>query len=215
VFVISAIMLGLFAPPIAPRTSAERDLMTLGATVQSGQADSQTYAQYIGVLISAGQLSKAQQALNEVLRTAKRDRSYLLAQQAQLNLAEKDYKGTVTAANKAMVEAEKELKAYMEKNVANNRVATAGAVMPDSFTDAALYKAEALMATKKYAAAIKAFDVYIKEHATDSDILVARALAKIKTGDKKGAETDLRGALKYVPDFQPALDGLKQIGAAR
>ena len=42
-----------------------------------------------------------------------------------------------------------------------------------------------------------------------------RATAKMQVGDKKGAEADYRAALKYIPDYQPALDGLKQIGAAQ
>ena len=45
--------------------------------------------------------------------------------------------------------------------------------------------------------------------------LVTRASAKVQLGDKKGAAADYRAALKYIPDYQPALDGLKQIGAAR
>ena len=42
-----------------------------------------------------------------------------------------------------------------------------------------------------------------------------RAQAKAKVGDKQGAANDYRAALKYIPDFQPALDGLKQIGVAQ
>jgi len=213
--ILSAMMFGLLTPASLPRTAAERDLMALNATVQSGKATTQTYAQYVSTLIGAGQLSKAQQALNEALNTAKTDRSYLYAQQADLLLAQKDYRGTVTAADKAMAEANKELKAFMDNNLKNNRAAAAGAVIPTSYTDAALAKAQALLASKDYAGAIKAFDLYLKQSPTDSDILVQRAQTKIQVGDKKGAAADFRAALKYIPDYQPALNGLKQIGAAQ
>lgn len=213
--VLSAMMFGLLSPAAAPRTEAEKDILTLNDAVQSGKATTQTYARYISVLISAGQLSKAQQALDEAFKTAKTDRSYLYAQQAQLDLTRKDYAGTVAAADKAMAEAQSELKAFMDENVKNNRRRDAGATIPTSFTDAALAKAEALVSTHDNANAIKAFDVYLKSSPADSDILVQRAQIKLLVGEKSGAEADFRTALKYVPDYQPALDGLKQIGAAR
>jgi len=212
---LSALVFGLLSPPKAPRTAAERDLMALTATVQSGKANTQTYSQYVSTLINAGQLSKAQQSLDEALKIAKKDKSYLYAQQADLALARKDYKGTVAAADKAMAEATNELKAFMANNVKNNRAKLAGAVIPTSYGEAALAKAEALVATKDYAGSIKAFDLYLKASPTDADIFVQRAQSKIQTGDKKGAAADFREALKFIPDFQPALDGLKQIGASK
>jgi tetratricopeptide (TPR) repeat protein len=114
-----------------------------------------------------------------------------------------------------MTEAEKELKAYQDRNVANKRTREAGAQMPDSYTSGALAKALALMQQEKYADAIKAYDAYLKISPIDSDLLVLRAEAKIKNGDKNGAADDYRTALKYIPDYQPALDGLKQIGASK
>jgi len=215
VAMISAMFFGLLKSPTSPRTSAERDLMTLTGTVQSGKATAQTYAQYVATLISAGQLSKAQEALDEALKNAKADKSYLYAQQAELALVQKDYQGAVEAADKAMTEAQKELQAFMDENVKNNRKRTAAAVMPESYETAALAKAEALLASKDYKNAIKAFDIYLKKSPTDSDILCQRAQAKIQVGDKEGAEKDFKEALKYIPDYQPALDGLKQIGAAK
>lgn len=215
VTMLSAMFFGLLTPPSSPRTSAERDLMALSATVQSGKANTKTYAQYVATLIGAGQLAKAQQALDESFKTAKTDKSYLYAQQARLALAMRDYQGAVTAADKAMTEAQNELKAFMADNVKNKRRADAGAVIPDSYNTAALAKAEALLASKDYPNAIKAFDAYLKVSPTDSDILVQRAQAKIAVGDKTGAAADFRAALKYIPDYQPALDGLKQIGATQ
>ncbi|MEI7815407.1 MAG: hypothetical protein WCJ13_11565, partial [Coriobacteriia bacterium] len=150
VSVLSAAFFGLLSRPPAPRTQAERDLLTLTETVQSGKASSQTYAQYVGVLINAGQLSKAQQALDGALKIAKSDRSFLHAQQAQLALMRRDYKGAVAAADVAMAEARKELTAFMDKNVENNRRRDAGAVMPTSFADAALAQAgSAVVVVKK------------------------------------------------------------------
>jgi tetratricopeptide (TPR) repeat protein len=114
-----------------------------------------------------------------------------------------------------MNEAQAELKAFEDINVQMNRRREAGAQMPDSYTQAALVKAQALVAIKNYPDAVKAFDAYLKVSPTDSDLLVQRGLLKAQLGDKKGAAADFRAALTYIPDYQPALDGLKQIGATR
>ena len=212
---LSAMMFGLLTPAKAPRTSTEAQLLTLSGQVDSGKATPQVYSQYVSVLIDAGQYSRAQESLNTALRGAKTDKSYLYAQQARLALAQKDYQGAVQAADKTMAEAQKELKAFMDENVRNNRRRDAGAKVPESYATAALAKAEALMGSKDFANAVKAYDIYLKQSPTDSDVLVRRALAKIQTGDKSGAAADFREALKFIPDYQPALDGLKQIGAAQ
>lgn len=212
---LSAMVFGLLTPAKAPRTETEAQLLTLTGQVDSGKATTQVYAQYIGVLIDAGQYGRAQEALNTALKSAKSDVSYLYAQQAALSLAQKDYQGAVQAADKAMAEAQKELKAFEDENVRNNRRREAGAKMPDSFASAALVKADALLASKDYSNAIKSFDTYLKQSPTDSDVLVRRGLTKIQAGDKNGAAADFRQALKFIPDYQPALDGLKQIGATQ
>lgn len=213
--VVSALFFGQIDPAGQPRTAVERDLNYFSNLVQSGKASSTTYAQYIDTLIRAGQLARAQSLLDQLLQGARTDKSYLLAEQAELALANKDYDGVLTSADIAMAEAEKELKAFKDANVVADRSPNAGARMPDSYSTAALAKATALVQMKNHAEAVKAFGVYLKVNPTDSDILVMRALSKVQLGDKKGAGTDYRAALKYIPDYQPALDGLKQIGAAR
>jgi tetratricopeptide (TPR) repeat protein len=212
---VSAMMWGLLSAPTVPRTSAERDLMALSTQVEGGKANTQVYARYVATLISAGQLSKAEEALTQSLKTSKKDRSYLYAEQADLAYARKDYAGAVAAADKAMTEANKELKAFVDANVAAERKATAGAVVPASYSQAALTKAESLLALKKWALAIKTLDVYLKQNPTDADILTQRADAKVQVGDKVGAAVDYREALKFIPDYQPAIAGLKRIGASR
>ena len=213
--VLSAVMFGMINPSGPPQTATERDLNYYTSLTQAGTANSEVYARYVDTLIRANQLFRAQQALDKALAAAKKDRSYLYAEQARLSLAKKDYNGTISAADKAISEATKELKEFMQANVKANRVAAAGARMPEAYSTASLAKAEALVNLEDYAQAIKAYDVYLKVNPTDSDILVERGSLKVRVGDKKGAEADYRAAMKFIPDYQPALDGLKKIGAAQ
>ena len=213
--VLSAVLFGVITPPKAPRTSTERDLVVLSAQVQTGKVDARTLARYVETLIQAGQLGKAQSTIDQAMKTMKTGTSYIVAEQAQLLFATKDYAGTVTAADKAMAEAKKEVDALKAANLAANRKEFAGVTLPDSYLTAALAKAEALASSKQYTASVKAFDAYLAEQPIDSDILVRRAQVKVLLGDKTGAAKDFRAALKYVPDYQSALDGLKQIGASK
>ena len=213
--VVSAFVFGMFNISGAPRTQVERDLAYYSAIIQSGKGTSQTFASYADALVRAGQLSKASDVLTQGLNTAKTDRSYLYAEQAQLYLTEKQYQSAVSVADTAMAEAQKEHKAAIASAAARNITAAALNVLPDSYGTAALAKAGALVALKDYAGAVKAFDVDLTFDPTSSDVLVARGLAKAHLGNNAGAAADFRAALKFIPDYQPALDGLKQIGASR
>ena len=213
--VLSALMFGVFNISGAPRTAVERDLRIYGAQAQSGKATSHTVAQYVAVLVRAGELSKAQTTLDQAFASIKADRSYLFAEQAQLYNTQSRYADAVKAADKAMSEANGELAAIKKKNLANKRAENAGAVLPDSYATAALAKATALISLKNVKDAIKAYDAYLVASPTDADVLVARAEAKTTIGDKAGAASDYRAALKFIPDYQAALDGLKKIGASK
>lgn len=213
--ILSALFFGVFNTSGAPRTQVERDLKYYSQALESGKATSQTISFYIDTLIRAGQLSKARDTLDQALKSVKKDKSYVFASQANLSLAEQDYQAAVKNADKAMAEAEKELAAFKQRNVENNRREDAGAAMPDSFTSAALVKASALLALKNVKGAIDAYDAYLKVSPTDADILVLRGQKKAENGDNKGAEKDFRAALKFIPDYQPALEGLQKIGASQ
>lgn len=209
--IVSALVFGLMSPSPAPRTAVERDLSVYSAQIQSGQADAKTWAKYIDTLITAGELSKANNSVAVALKSAKADKSYILAEQARLQLVEKDYAGSAKIADQAMTQAKSEYAALVAKYAASK--IKLGATLPDSWGQAALLKAAALSASGGGPAAIKAFDAYLKVSPTDADVLVRRGALKAAAGDKAGAAADFRAALRYIPDYKPALDGLKQIGA--
>ena len=121
---------------------------------------------------------------------------------------------TVKEADLAMAEANKELKAFMDKNVKNGRRAEAGAVMPESYSTAALDKASALVAQEDNAGAIVAFDAYLKLQPSASDVLVMRAQAKVKTA--RGGPGTIRPRVDPLkPPSKPGspCDGARYFGA--
>ena len=213
VAIISAMVFGYIGTPKAPRTAVERELNVLSAKVETGKADVKTWANYVKALTAAGQYSKAQAALDKSLKAAKSDKSFLLVEQARLDLATERYSESAKSADKAIAEAERELQKRLEEVAKKNVKADLEKERPLSWGEAALIKAEALGRTEDIDAAIKAYDAYLVLMPTASDMFVERGQLKAKNGDKAGAEKDFREALRFVPDSQPALDGLKQIGA--
>ncbi len=211
--VIFAMVFGFLSPPRAPRTLLEQSLSVYGSQAQSNSADVQTTAKYVGALIEARQLNKAQTVLDSALKAAKTDKSYLLVQQGALYFARADYGAALKAGRSAEKEASAELAARLAVLKEKGIRETAQDVRPASWSDAVNLQAESLVKSNDLKGALKAYDTYLGVSPTASDILAARGLLKAKLGDKSGAKADLQKALTFVPDYQPALDGLKQIGA--
>lgn len=211
---ISALAFGLFGPPRAPRTLLERDLGTYGALVKEGKADARTTASYAGALIDSGQLSEARNVLAEALATAGSDTSYLLLQQARLEFAAKDYAKSAETAGTARETADAELKARLAELAGKGIKPKIETERPRSWLLAAHLEGDAFAEAGDDAEAIAAYDRYLTVSPVDSDILVARGLLKASSGDKAGAESDFRQALKFIPDYEPALEALEGIGVS-
>ncbi|MEI8083887.1 MAG: tetratricopeptide repeat protein, partial [Actinomycetes bacterium] len=213
VSVASALMFGFLSPAQAPRTEIEHQLSEYQQKTQSGKATAKDWAGYVAALLEAGQISKAESVVNQALKTSKTDKSYVYLSQARVLMARKRYSDAVKAADAALAEAQKETDGEVKRLKAKGIAATAEKRRVPSWMDALLIRAQALAAAGKTAEAIKAYDAFLVLAPTESDVMTVRGLLKVKAGDKAGAEKDFREALRFIPDYQPALDGLKQIGA--
>jgi tetratricopeptide (TPR) repeat protein len=211
--VASALAFGFLSPPSAPRTLLERSLSVYSAQVKAGNADAATWAAYIGALVDAGQLTEARTVLNQALKSAQSDKSAILLQEARLEYSLKDYPASAKAAEAARIDAEKQQAAKLAELKAKGIKEKPSSALPSSWLPAVHQKADALVQMGENAQAIEAYSLYLRESPADSTILVARGEVELKSGDKASAERDFREALKYIPDYQPALDALEQMGA--
>jgi len=210
--VVGALATGVISST-GPRTRAEKEVAVSGAAVLQGSKDPAVWGDYISALIASGQLSRA----GDVIAQGKASiddsaTAELTLGEARLASAHGDYKQAIELADKAM----KRLESVHKTALAAGGLTSKGAViggLPDNYYNATLLKAYAYQDMSSWSEAIKQFDAYIAHEAGAADILVDRANAKIKAGDKAGAEKDFRTALKYIPDSTEALAGLKSIGA--
>lgn len=212
--VIGALTTGVMGAT-GPRTRAEKEVAVSGAAVLQGSQDPAVWGDYISALIASGQYSLA----NDVIAQGKSSiddsaTAELTLGEARLASAQGDFKRSIEIADSAM----KRMEAVHKVALSSGGLVAKGAVvvgLPDNYYAAALLKAYAYGDLSSWTEAIKQFDVYIDHDSSAADILVDRANAKIKAGDKTAAEKDFRAALKYVPDSTEALAGLKSIGATR
>ena len=208
--IASALIFGLISAP-APRTSIERSLRVYGAAVDEGSVDPAVWSDYAGSLIEAKQYTQAERVIADALELVKSDRSRVLLQSINLAVAREDYALAVKAADTTLAECAEELKATVERYAEIG--VTTMAEQPYAYGPALLLKAEALTKLGRNDDAVSAYDAFLKDIPRASDVLVLRGDLKAETGDENGAEADYREALKYISDYDLALDGLKRIGA--
>lgn len=211
--VAGALMSGVFAPT-GPRSAAERQLLTAADVVKRGAVGA-AWAPYIDALVATGDLGSARAALGQARATVASTTAPVPAldlSESRLLTAEGRFGDAVEAANKAQEGFQWDL---------DRRIAEGGDVgkaarqtgLAAGYYEAAMIKGAAYVQLRRFADAVKAYDVYIKAKPTAADILVDRGNAKAEMGDKAGAEKDFREALKYVPYDEEAKAGLSRIGA--
>jgi len=212
--ILSALVFGLLTPSDVPRTSAERSLMVYEqALEETTSVDPLLWADYAKALTEAKQYSRAQSVINNAMKAVKTKKSAVMLEQTRLYVARGDWSKALEWAKKTETEIQKEIDKDQKALDAQGIVTSPET--PRAKKEVYLIKADALIGQKDDKAAIAAYDEHLEFSPTSADVYVMRGDLKADAGDKSGAEADYRECLKYIPDFQPAIDGLEKIGAAR
>ena len=175
----------LISPVKTPRTALERDIMDFSARIKKDENDTEAYFGLGLAYLKMGAYSKAAAQFQEAVERQPANDKYnfylVNAYRQQGNFAA----------------AEKAVKKALKLNL----------------TSAALYLEQGRLALdqQKYNLAISAFKKSIKIVPESSDSQYYLGLAYEKKGQKQQAAYYYKQALKYVPDYQPAKEGLKRI----
>lgn len=208
--ILSALLMGVVGSD-APRTVRERDLRAYEFATSSGSVDPEDWKRYIGALIDSGQLQKAQEIVDRGKQVIDdRPGQDMTFAQAQVYLAAGEYEKAAEAAGGGM----KNLEAYHEaqKKVEGSPESRKQPIN-ENYWGLLYTRAMAHIELKDWKSAAADLDQYLETKAGASDVYVRRAEVRIELGDRKGAESDYRRALKHLPDYEPALEGLKKLGA--
>lgn len=189
--------------------------MVYEAEVNAGNPDSRMWAEYAAALIASGQYSKAERIITQGLEVAStKDRSLIAVEGAFLALKRERFAEAIELADQTIALAKAEVKAVKEERDASGKPP----IEPDpppSLGRAILIKAKAYREMGDLPAAMAQYDEYLSRWPTAANVYVERAQLKVEAGDLAGAEADYRSALRYIPDYPDALEGLDAIGADR
>jgi len=209
VTVVAALVMGVIGDS-TPRTMAEKYERVYEAAVLENPADIYSWEQYIDALIQTEQTLAAEDAIERALESVEESATQSIsARKARLLVDTGEFEDAIALIDSIRVNLERY---YEEAKKQPDSDESKGAGIAEAYWDVLILKAEAQVALGDKQAAIETYDVYLEEKSGAADVLVRRGLLKADVGDTTGAEADFRAALRYIPDDQPALDGLKQIG---
>jgi tetratricopeptide (TPR) repeat protein len=209
--VVSMLYFGMLDRNPIPRTMVERNVLVAEQAYSAGPVTAQEVLDYVTALSAAGRYKTAQEVIDSTKGKVDQPGGEIAFAQAGLMLARKDYEDAITAAG----EAQKAIKAGYDAKIKKGGALAATARISSFYAGADLIRATAYERMGDSKRALEFYDAYLKAVPTDVSALVTRANLRIAAGDVAGAKADFSAALRYVPDNQEALDGLKRIGADR
>lgn len=201
---------GVLNPP-APRTQAERKLFMLEDVVQAKPESAQAWADYANAYTATNQLGKAQDTIDRAVAQLGEGVPEIELATAKLMLARGESDDALEQLDKTIVVAVE----YRDSELA--RMAAAGVTPPTTLIKSDVIAESAMLAAQVHAEAarwqdvVSSLDTALAEQPTNSDALVMRGYAYIELGDTDAARADFDQALVFIPEYEPALEGLRTL----
>lgn len=208
--VLYALLVGIINPS-SPRTASEARLVTLRTAAQTVPDSGKARREYIDALLINGDVRGAKQQLAQARKDIKKlEIAHVDLAELDILWSQKEYAKVVKVADTAYKNETKRREDYYkerkkEKNIQGIEVPKAPLV------EMKAYQGRANGALKKWDEAVKSLSQALKDDPLAADLLVMRADAYVRLGQKDKAKKDLEAALEYIPDFAPALAGLESL----
>lgn len=199
--------------PSGPRTALEARVLTAADGVKKYPSSGQARYDLIVTLGLSGQDRQARQQVDLAKQQLKGIQvPYAYLAEATLDLNDGRFRDSVKVADQGLKVEEAAWKAD-QKALAKKAIQIDA---PEAVTTIQvqldLIKAQALVKLGEWKGSADALTAALKLDPRSADVLVLRAVTYRQMGDLDKARADYKAALTFVPDYQPALDGLKQIG---
>jgi tetratricopeptide (TPR) repeat protein len=186
IFVVGLLITwSVFIKPKAPRSALERDLFVAEAKVKANPKDAQAHAELGAALFQLGRKEEALEAYKKALSLNPQGSGFHFGL------------GFIYRSQGKLDLAIKELKAE-------------NAIVPNH--DAYYYLGEIYKQRKEYDLAIEAYLNAIKTASYNADAHFGLATVYEMKGEKELAKKAYQETLRYVPDHQGALTGLRRLG---
>lgn len=215
--IVSLLYYGFIGPSGGPRSALERDVMVTESIVRSDEssATAEQWQDYVISLIADSQYASAQRVISEVNANGLVDQSRganMLFCTASLQHAQGSSEQALATFTEVMDVTDEVFRAELERpDDGTPNWAIAGGRHSNYYLSA-LAKAGIHEELGQWDEAIEMIDVYLERNPIAAGVIADRGRMKARAGDIAGAEADYREALRYVPDLEDALQGLRDIG---
>jgi tetratricopeptide (TPR) repeat protein len=197
----------------APRTAVEREVMKLESLSRTQPNNGEVWADWATALIASGDLQKAADVISRGSTVAS-DTAPIKVAEARL-LVRQSRPGDAVKILDTLVKSMLEQETSRAKALAAADTVVPRDVLTSPFlVDAQILRGDVLAGQGKVAEAIVAYSFALERNPQMSDVLAARGDLYARSGKPEDAERDYRKALTMLPDFAPAIDGLKRLGKA-
>ena len=196
----------------APRSFVERQIDMLETVVLEKPESEEAWADYALALIAAKQYRRAEDVLNRANDAVGDDVADILLVRAHLAQARGDSASALDLTDQAIKGAlefrEKELTRMAEQGLTPDATVVKGPILASAY----YFRGQLLAEQEKYDEAVEALGRALVEESTSADVLVLRGNLYIELSNEASATADFEKALAFIPDFQPALDGMERLG---
>lgn len=212
--VIYALVTGVFGAP-APRTLAEAAGAQAEVAVAESPGSGKAWSALAATRYAAGDEEGAWAALEQGATLVK-DHSILFVHTRELEFLvaeDRNEEALKKAVDYAKVEGEYRAKEAAE-NVAKGITVPEGVGDYDETVRLYVLKAAAEGNLEKWDDAIATLTFALRLDYKAADVMTLRGWAKLRSGDAAGAKTDFEAALRYIPDYGSAKEGLDAVTSA-
>lgn len=201
---------GIFNPP-APRTYHERQLDLLEQVVKKKPKVAKAWADWVRALTAAKQYSSAERVLARGEKAVGKDTPELNLERGRLLMARGKMKDAETQLAKALKITSDVRKKELDRMQALGILPNPRLIKGDVMREITSLQGDLYASEKKWPEAVKAYGLALFEDPQAADLLVKRGAVYIEMDEPKKAKADFDAALKFVPDFAPALTGLERL----
>lgn len=210
--VMGVIVANVLSPPKTPRTVQERDVMLAEQNVRVARSDAQAWFALASAYIAADKFSDAEKAIRSVESLTKRAMGPIL--RGDLAVAKGDDKAAKAYYKKALSQSIADHESDIQEAGKRGQPAqSVGASRVSIECYIALGKIDARGEDHKSAVANFSSALRLNPTLADVQAMLGDSLAAM--GRKQDAEAAYNKALSYIPNYQPALDGLKRVQEGR
>jgi tetratricopeptide (TPR) repeat protein len=215
--IVSLLYYGFLGGTGGPRSALERDVMVAESIVRSEEASAtaEQWQDYVSALIADSQYATAQRVISEVNANGLVDQSRganMLYCAARLQRAQGSPEQALDTFTEVMAVTDEAFRAELERPDDGGPNWAVAEGRHGNYYLSALAKAAIHEELGQWDGAIEMLDIFLEGNPLAAGVIADRGRMKAQAGDIAGAEADYREALRYVPDLEDALQGLRDIG---